>query len=199
MKCLTFFLFSLFIFSFSFNKTNIEVMRENMFLAYTSYCPENLIKNWNCYWCRKSAGKITVSDYIIHSTDKAVAGYVGYNDKNIFVIFRGTKLLSIETWITNLRATREKDWPENVPGSHVHKGFFEAYSDISEKVLEAVRKLAPQGKRILILGHSRGGSLGALAAVHLSRNGFQGKIDFMAYGMARVGNEAFSNYFNTVR
>lgn len=199
MKFLFVILLSLVLLTFSFNKTNLlEHMKENMFYAYSSYCPENKVRQWNCYWCQKTPNKITLERYIIHPKDNSVACYVGHNERNIYLIFRGTRLTNIETWITNLRVTTEKNWPENVPGSHVHKGFFDAYSEISNQILEAVRRLAPLGKRILILGHSRGGSLGALAAVHLTNNGFNGKIDFMAYGMPRLGNEVFSKYFTTV-
>lgn len=116
----------------------------------------------------------------------------------MFLIFRGTKAHSIESWLVNLRTSQERNWPENVRGSAVHKGFYEAYMEIAPKVLDAVRRIAPQGKRIKIMGHSRGGAFGILAAAHLVQNGFAGRVDWMGFGIPRTGNREFSDYFKTI-
>jgi hypothetical protein len=131
----------------------IETMRRNMIWAYSAYCPPNALKNWNCYWC-KLAPKIQIVD-TAYASDATVGGYVGYDNDFVYVIFRGSKALNLQSWITNLRTSREIGWPLAFPGSHVHKGFVDGFNEISGKITEAVRKLAPQGKRIKILGHSR--------------------------------------------
>jgi hypothetical protein len=176
----------------------LEQMERHTLLSYASYCGEASLRKWDCYWCNKTT-PITVTEYVEKATDYSISGFIGHDRENVYVVFRGTKGTKLDSWLTNLHASRELDWPPTVNGSHVHRGFYLAYIDhLANKTLEAVRKLAHLGKRIKVMGHSRGAALGLLAATHLSVNGFLGKVDWMGFGTPRVGNTVFAEWFRRI-
>ena len=87
---------------------------------------------------------------------------------------------------------------ENVPGAMVHRGFKGAYDFISKSIRQNVKDLIkdhPTAK-ILVTGHSLGGSLALLGAVDLKRElgSIKNQIQIYTFGAPRVGNIEFADY-----
>ncbi|KAF4587674.1 hypothetical protein GQ602_004367 [Ophiocordyceps camponoti-floridani] len=82
----------------------------------------------------------------------------------------------------------------------VHAGFFRSWESARPVVLssiEAVRDEIP-GVKLHLLGHSLGGAVACLAALELVVSlGWQ-DVRVTTFGEPRVGNEALSNYINTI-
>ena len=124
--------------------------------------------------------------------------FTGYstNENQIVVSFRGTNGKDYKNWITN--AVVQMLEYENVPGAMVHRGFKGAYDFISKSIRQNVKDLIkdhPTAK-ILVTGHSLGGSLALLGAVDLKRElgSIKNQIQIYTFGAPRVGNIEFADY-----
>ena len=207
--------------SFVFSKQSIKLqktnntqkllgdMREKLLISYSTYCQGKDIAIWNCFWCKKVEDKLKVSEFFLER-ESDTFGFIGENNKNslffffffffllnflllVYVVFKGTEPLNLRNWISNLRASKVIPFP-GIPDAKVHGGFWNDYQKIHSKLLNALMKY-PQNKKIVFTGHSRGGALAGIAAVSIARLGFKDRIEFMGFGMPRIGNEVFSKYF----
>ena len=91
-----------------------------------------------------------------------------------------------------------KDLYENV---YVHSGFKTQYDSIRDQVYHFVAEKckANKPKRLLITGHSLGGSLATLCALDLVLNPLPNGLPVMkviTFGAPQVGNERFVEIFN---
>ena len=124
--------------------------------------------------------------------------FVAYNEKDdeIVVAFRGTNGADYENWITNINGWRV---PYKVLANvYVHKGFSDAYNDISEELLTAIsnQKSLHKSASIIVTGHSLGGALATLCAIDVREilKFPLEKVTFYSFGSPRVGNDKFADY-----
>eukprot|EP01080_Neovahlkampfia_damariscottae_P010684 gene10684-3305_t len=195
----TLLLLSLFIFSVLAQETKVELsefnptlhrdMREKFLLALAAHCEPKVLKPWNCFWCKKTKPVKYVTHFDFK--DSLAFGFIAQTATHIILVFRGTRHLHIPGWVSNINAFRV-NYP-HAPKASVHKGFWNSYKEVHTKVYNTIKSL-PSNKKIWIIGHSRGGALGLLSAVELSRLGLKNRIELMTFGKPRVGNKEFSNY-----
>jgi triacylglycerol lipase len=100
----------------------------------------------------------------------------------------------LRNWISNIRISTVVPFP-GVPDAKVHSGFWQDYMKIHPDLVKAIQKY-PSNKKIVFVGHSRGGALAAISALMFSKLGFKDRIEFMGFGMPRIGNEMFAKHFN---
>lgn len=105
--------------------------------------------------------------------------FVAESDTHAVLAFRGSK--GFGDWLGNLNVvpTSEPDY------GTVHKGFFDAYHDVSAQVVAAL----PANKPVWLTGHSLGGALASIAAAELI-----GQFDIhgiYTYGQPRLGDDDF--------
>ena len=86
-------------------------------------------------------------------------GFIGYrvDDETIYVVFRGSE--DIANWIDNIRITFT-DYPY-CDGCEVHKGWYETYQNVIDKIMadvSALNVIFPNYK-VLVTGHSLGTSI----------------------------------------
>lgn len=89
----------------------------------------------------------------------------------------------------------------NRKSSRVHGGFLEQYNSIKFSIMSTIFTHVLKGKtpkRIIFVGHSLGGALATLAAAGTKAIFPQLFVQCTTYGSPRVGNMAFSAYFNAV-
>jgi hypothetical protein len=177
-----------------------DFLKEHLMLSYSSYCHENAgLANWTCYWCVKGPSNVVVSK-IIYQESSDTYGWIGYQGKQnqperIIVSFRGTVLTSIQNWITDLTFAKLSPYP-NLPNVQVHKGFYDAYINISDQVrseLQNLRKLNASAP-IILTGHSLGAALSAIGGVDLTLNNFKNLYSY-TFGLPRVGDQNFADFF----
>ncbi|MFJ6215487.1 lipase family protein [Streptomyces sp. NPDC092296] len=89
--------------------------------------------------------------------------YVMASDRMIVTGFRGTEVLKIYDWLTDV------DTPP-VPGpadkGFVHYGFNQALRSVYPQIRDTVQELRTNGQSIWFTGHSLGGALAMLAGAH---------------------------------
>lgn len=98
-------------------------------------------------------------------------GYILHGDDTLVFVFRGTD--SVHDMLVDLDILRV---PNSVLQGHVHKGFLQTYKDVDSIVgaaLEGVGK-----RRVWYVGHSAGGALALLAAMHYADVGVHGVFTF---------------------
>ncbi len=123
-------------------------------------------------------------------------GMILHNNEALVVVFRGTRLQSHSLYdVLEIVLIDEDDlWTDSqfLPsvcraGGHVHRGFAEAYAEISDRLDAVVRTRRPSQK-LWLTGHSLGGALATLAAAHFEVAQVEG---IYTYGSPRVGDTAF--------
>jgi len=123
--------------------------------------------------------------------------FVSWTDAGTaYLVFRGTE--SIQDWIADARIRQEPY--ALVPGyGHVHKGFYNLYQTMSEKVLKCVAAV-PGITKLFITGHSLGSAISTVSVPDVlvnSKSGLQASSIFH-YNLAspRVGNPDFTTAYN---
>eukprot|EP00428_Durinskia_dybowskii_P083447 CAMPEP_0170420110 /NCGR_PEP_ID=MMETSP0117_2-20130122/35164_1 /TAXON_ID=400756 /ORGANISM="Durinskia baltica, Strain CSIRO CS-38" /LENGTH=222 /DNA_ID=CAMNT_0010678519 /DNA_START=248 /DNA_END=916 /DNA_ORIENTATION=- len=126
-------------------------------------------------------------------------GFVGYDGtaNEIVVAFSGTDPLSIRNWIDDLNFFKT-----NYPycdGCEVHEGFYNTYLSVQDSVKSLVSSYQSQypTATLAITGHSLGAAMAAHCAAEYTHMG-QKISTVYSYGMPRVGNEAFENWYKSV-
>lgn len=84
-------------------------------------------------------------------------------------------------------------------GIEVGLGFYKEWNDLLPQVIPAVQQLHSQYPtfQITVTGHSLGAAISILCALELAEQGYE-NIMVYNYGLPRVGNEAFSDYYRTL-
>ncbi len=121
--------------------------------------------------------------------------YAGVSEKQgmIVVSFRGTKGLPDSI----LDAAIWKTVPHEDPDCNceVEEGFQFAYNTIAPRILDAVALMVKSypSYRIVVTGHSLGGGMAGLGAVHLAVL-YPLKVELYSLATVRVGNQQFVDY-----
>ncbi|KAF2814910.1 alpha/beta-hydrolase [Mytilinidion resinicola] len=121
-----------------------------------------------------------------------VTGFVAVDHTNSITVvsFRGSA--SIKNWIANLDMTQI---PTDIcTGCKVHQGFWDSWTEARDGVLNAIKSAAASNPsyKIVVVGHSLGGAISALAAAELRKSGCD--VALYTFGSPRVGNGAFSDF-----
>jgi len=168
---------------------------EQLMYSYAAYCPSAKISAWNCgQWCSSVSGFV-VTDVVSDSLTSTFA-YIGYKGSVVEVVFRGST--DITNWILNLNVFTPISFP-GVSGAKVHGGFWASYITVKDTLTAKVLALATarRATSIVFTGHSLGGALATLTAAQFySRTTIP--ITVYTFGSPRVGNAAFSSFYNSV-
>ena len=123
-------------------------------------------------------------------SDNKIQGYVEFQDNTIVVSFRGT--VDVNGWISNAKILQRNY--QNCRDCKVHTGFSKHYNSVKLQMLAKVSALshAHPNAKVIVTGHSLGGAKATLAAVDLTKAGYN--TDLITYGSPRVGNKKFSEY-----
>ncbi|TFL16000.1 S8 family serine peptidase [Jannaschia formosa] len=101
-------------------------------------------------------------------------GFVATSDRAVVVAFRGTD--QIGDWWDNVNVPSR---PSQIVGGGVHGGFLNAYDTVRDTVEMALNAADPGGpKRLWFTGHSLGGALATIAAMHHADRGVTGLVTF---------------------
>jgi len=162
-----------------------------------AYC-DNDIYEWTCPNCKNQYTKDFKVTHTVYDKKTDCHGYVGYSPtfNAILVVFRGTK--SFQNVLEDLKFSKMVVHPGS-PGAKVHKGMYEMYLAVEDKVTQYVnetKKDYPQATQIFVVGHSLGAGIAVLAAERMQLT--YEHIQVFNYGCPRVGNEIFAKYYDSV-
>lgn len=198
------------------------VAEQYLYYSYATYCNVDKVSAWDCKWCQESSVSSFVPTAFPYDQKISGYGFVGYHPINqtsrlysimIFLIsffnifidfyisflvvvsFRGTD--DLENWITDLESAILTPY-KNMTGVEVGEGFYKEWNDLSTQVLPAVYNLTTQfpSYQIWVTGHSLGAAISILCAAELASEGYE--VNVYNYGLPRVGNEAFSDYYRSI-
>jgi len=160
-----------------------------------AYCTVDDIQAWNCDGCDQSFSPPTV----FQTTDsEALVSYVTDNGEDtIIAVFEGTDPTDWSDWVTDL--TTDFVDSNMCSGCRVHEGFHNAYKSERDNVdtaVSAARARLPSAT-VVVVGHSLGAAIGQLYSVHLYNDLSITPVVY-TFGNPRVGNQAFSSYYNSI-
>lgn len=128
------------------------------------------------------------------SKKKDAQGFTIWNDKTIYVSYRGTCDIMDVFDNIDIRPTRIY---KNIK---VHKGFFDQFSSIEEAITRDIKRISKEYpiERIVFTGHSLGGSLSSIASPYYGQM-FKDRFKIVAHtlGTAPCGNIDFINWFSS--
>lgn len=76
----------------------------------------------------------------------------------------------------------------------VHRGFYRAYLSINVPMMAALRKPLETHDHLVIVGHSLGGAVALIAALHIQKTYPALHIDLITFGAPKVGNRVFTQF-----
>ncbi|GAA5795383.1 hypothetical protein HPULCUR_000739 [Helicostylum pulchrum] len=182
------------------SSAQITEFKHHAAIASTAYCDTVVpAGKWSCTNCLKYVpdGKLIVT---FSSKIRDIGGFLLRSDskKTIYLVFRGTN--SYTNWVVNADFIKTKYKP--VSGAEVHKGFYDAYNEVSSyyfsQLQEQHKKYADY--EIIVTGHSLGGAQALLATMDLYQRIPTLNTDNLkiyTVGSPRVGNSDFAYYVDS--
>ncbi|KAJ6485728.1 Alpha/Beta hydrolase protein [Mycena sanguinolenta] len=184
------------------SSTQVAAYRPYTFFASTAYCPANFTRTWSC-----GANCLANPDFEPVASggdgDSVQYWFVGYSPslKSVIVAHEGTRLDRIASVLTDVSVLQTTLNLTLFPGIGsdvlVHRGFAEEHAKTTTLVLDAVRTALEKYKsdHVALVGHSLGAALTLLDSIYLPLHlPSSVKFNAVAYGLPRVGNQAFANY-----
>lgn len=177
-------------------------------LDKVAVCGPSDVAAWTCSSCGHFP-QFHVQGVHANASLKSFA-FTGYDaaTQTIWLTFRGTE--NIRNWITNFDVTlidypQANAFPTPGIGAKVHKGFhaeWESYGSAVMADLMAMRAKYGASARIVTNGHSMGGAVANLAAMHVLAtlyvsNPKAANVHIYTYGTPRLGNPAFAAWAAT--
>jgi len=116
-------------------------------------------------------------------------GFVAAGRGATFVSFAGTDPVVLANWISDFDARIDKD-------TQIADGYETAANAVAEQVRQAISDPALSGNKIYVTGHSLGGALAVVTALHLQSSGTNVEAVY-TFGMPRAGSPAFATGYNS--
>ncbi|CAD8103890.1 unnamed protein product [Paramecium sonneborni] len=170
--------------------------KEEAALSFAAYCPTSSINNWKVGYVSGNYPDIQ-NPKVFENIIQGTKGYIAYNPninyKAITIVFRGSS--NIQNWLDNIQF--DKVNYNDACQCQVHKGFLEAFKSLQpdlDTLFTKYRNMYPNAK-IHVTGHSLGAAMATLYATQLAIAG--NTVQLTTFGLPRVGDEAFYNYFSS--
>ncbi|MCL6512419.1 MAG: lipase family protein [Anaerolineae bacterium] len=120
------------------------------------------------------------------------------NSRVVLVVFRGTEgVTAIKDWITNSKHLM-MDAPDDWGDVKLHKGFYNALSQVYQSVRSEVRSRRTNNQKVFLTGHSLGGALATICAYRFQKVGGVPVAGVYVFGAPRVGDIGFANAYNNL-
>ena len=166
---------------------------EFLHFSNAAYCDASTIDDWSCKPCQKADSTFKGKSF----TDEKTEGqaFVGANDGNIVVAFRGSS--NLDNWIADLSFKQVSAYPK-CNGCEVHGGFYADWVALMPGIVNETLRLHKEqpNAQLFVTGHSLGAALAVLAASELHYTQGLTITAVYTYGEPRVGNKAFKDFYN---
>ncbi|KAI0032567.1 alpha/beta-hydrolase [Vararia minispora EC-137] len=173
--------------------------------ARAAYCDSSTLKDWSCGKACEANPDFQVNT--AGGNGNSIQNYfVGYwpSKNTVVVAHEGTDPTAFESVLTDVKLLQRSLDSTLFPGAPssvtVHDGFANEHALTATAILAAVKNLlsSHSSAGVVVIGHSLGGALAELDALYLTLNLPSGtKISGVTYGTPRVGNAAWSTYFDS--
>jgi len=115
--------------------------------------------------------------------------YMWFVDDTCYLAFRGTEDKS------DVLADLDVRYYSVTPNVKIHRGFFDQFEAVRKDITTDFEK-HPNIKKIVVTGHSLGGALATIAALHFAIQFPELHVACHTFGCPRVGNNEFVETFN---
>lgn len=179
---------------------NETLAKRFWFLQVASLCSRERLSQWNVS---------TVSENIPNVTDISIVydenwdnlAYTAYDREEnlVFMVFRRT--VDFVNDIEDVDFIKEDYNHYSCEDCQVHQGFFDAYINVKDKILEAFFNLCEKYPfaKTAVLGHSLGAAMSTFAFIDVSIKTKKKQPDyFYTFGSPRIGNENFVFFVNSL-
>ncbi|KAJ4473289.1 lipase [Lentinula edodes] len=182
----------------------IEVYKPYTYYASAGYCSPTTTINWSCGTnCEANPTFVPVASG--GDGDSIQFWFVGYDPTlhSVIVSHQGTDTTEILSIVTDvefaLKAVDSTLFPGVSSSVEVHDGFGKEQAQTATAVLAAVKKAmsAHSTTTVTTTGHSLGAAISLLDALYLSVQVPSATVNFIGYGLPRVGNQAFANLMDS--
>ncbi|MBT2688395.1 lipase family protein [Bacillus sp. ISL-47] len=128
----------------------------------------------------------------VEEPEEEVFGFIAESAEDIVVTFRGTRTFKDNESDQDLYQVA---YPYVRNAGLTHRGFTCIYSSTRNELIRELNRLSTR-KRLLIAGHSLGGSLAVLAALDIEVNTMFKNPFAYTYGSPRTGDPVFASFFS---
>ncbi|KAJ3983157.1 lipase class 3 family protein [Lentinula detonsa] len=182
----------------------ITAYKPYTYYASAAYCSPSTTIKWTCGTnCEANPSFVPVASG--GDGDSIQYWFVGYDTtlKSVIVSHQGTDVTEILSVITDTEfalETMDSTLFTGVSSSvKVHDGFGKEQAKTATTVLSAVKTTMSthSTSTITTTGHSLGAALSLLDALYLSVQLPSASVNFIGYGLPRVGNQAFANLIDS--
>jgi len=162
------------------------------YLSAITYCPENSVKDWNCYWCDR-VDNFNIIQTFWDSLTSTFCYFGSLDSCNYVLAFEGSQ----DTKDAKIDFNYSKLVPyKKYPTAKVHSGFWTAYTSIRTEIYSLIK-----GQECLdsinVVGHSLGGALATIASLDLVEElGVKG-VSMITLGAPRVGNIEYAQLYDS--
>ncbi|KAI9144830.1 Alpha/Beta hydrolase protein [Paraphysoderma sedebokerense] len=205
------------------DKEFTKKLREFGNYSASAYCSVKTLQTFGCSSCFPRLQSSGDQFEIVENKSTGALSYVRYHSESntIVVAFRGTA--NLQNWQYNAKISTvsyrplynntapqvSAAIPENAA---IHRGFWQTFESMKDNLTTVVQTMWNRAQvantkppSIATTGHSLGGALAGIAALHFQQNFNLQKDQIITYTLSqpRVGNAAFAQYYdsliNTVR
>jgi hypothetical protein len=146
--------------------------------------------------CPIPPGGINITKQI-NNRQTDTQGFIARDDAagEIIVSFRGTSnVRDFQIDLQDDQVPLQSQGVSGCDGCLVHKGFLSAWNSVAAETISAVQAemATDPNSRVIITGHSLGGSLASLATVSMLGSGMN--VTTYTYGQTRTGNKAYADF-----
>lgn len=161
------------------------------FTSAISYCPEQEVEAWNCYWCTLMPNITLIKTFWDSRT--STYSYIAFDSKNnhYLLTFEGTQ--DFKDWLIDIDFIKLIPYKHH-PTAKIHSGFWYAYNSIRDELLQTIKEY--NISNLFVTGHSLGGALATISSLDIAETIGNITITMVNLGSPRIGNKEYTILFN---